>query len=238
MSRVLVIPDIHLKPWMLVGAKGIDRSTYDTAVLLGDLADDWDQGRNTDLYKETLEETGRFLLENTDALFCIGNHDYSSLHFLPETGYSNHAQEIVSDWLIKMSESIGDRLAVIHRIDRCLFSHAGLTFGFCHRICADTSEDTDIDDIIRRINGLIFNSDTSLLWDDESPIWARPQDGTCVMFPEGSYQIMGHTPVTAPFEIGRTLTLDTFSTYPDGSPIGDERFVIVDTETQSWHYAL
>ena len=36
---------------------------------------------------------------------------------------------------------------------------------------------------------------------------------------------------------GNLITLDTFSTYRDGTPFGDQRFVWVDTVRRSWHYA-
>lgn len=41
MSRVLVIPDVHLKPWIFDKAEKVDNSSFDTIVILGDLVDDW-----------------------------------------------------------------------------------------------------------------------------------------------------------------------------------------------------
>ena len=41
MSRVLVIPDVHLKPWIFDMADRIDEGSYDDIVILGDLVDDW-----------------------------------------------------------------------------------------------------------------------------------------------------------------------------------------------------
>ena len=57
------------------------------------------------------------------------------------------------------------------------------------------------------------------------------------LFHSELFQVVGHTPVSEPLQQGNLLTLDTFSTYPDGRPIGDERFVIVDTVDGSWEYA-
>ena len=49
MSKVFVIPDIHLKPWMLEEAeKAVEKVTYDQIVFLGDVVDDWYQERNLD----------------------------------------------------------------------------------------------------------------------------------------------------------------------------------------------
>ena len=54
-------------------------------------------------------------------------------------------------------------------------------------------------------------------------------------------QVVGHTPVKKPLETkvynDYILTLDTFSTYSGGDPIGDQRFVWIDTEKQMWEYA-
>ena len=56
MSRVFVIPDVHLKPWMFEKASElIAQGEYDHIVMLGDLVDDWDQERNLDLYAETFD---------------------------------------------------------------------------------------------------------------------------------------------------------------------------------------
>ncbi len=50
------------------------------------------------------------------------------------------------------------------------------------------------------------------------------------------FQVVGHTPVKEPLVTNNILTVDTFSTYSDGSPIGDQRFVWVDTVEKSWDY--
>lgn len=49
-------------------------------------------------------------------------------------------------------------------------------------------------------------------------------------------QVVGHTPVRTALDEGNILTLDTFSTYKDGRPIGDERFVCVDTVEKKWEF--
>ena len=47
-------------------------------------------------------------------------------------------------------------------------------------------------------------------------------------------QVVGHTPVEFVVKEGNLLTLDNFSTYRNGEPIGDERFVCVDTITMEY----
>ena len=41
--KVLIIPDVHLKPWIFDQAEDIMRDKdFDRAVFIGDLVDDWD----------------------------------------------------------------------------------------------------------------------------------------------------------------------------------------------------
>ena len=83
------------------------------------------------------------------------------------------------------------------------------------------------------------------LWNDESPVWVRMQEFTSLYFGDirpyydGRLQVVGHTPVKSPLyeEEKGLLTLDTFSTYQDGSPIGDRRYVVVDTIDKTFQYA-
>lgn len=52
--QALIIPDVHLKPWMFDRAAEIMRNKEaDLAVCLMDIADDWGQERNVGLYVDT-----------------------------------------------------------------------------------------------------------------------------------------------------------------------------------------
>lgn len=43
MSRIFVIPDVHLKPWIFEKASAlVDKDAYDAVVMLGDLVDGYD----------------------------------------------------------------------------------------------------------------------------------------------------------------------------------------------------
>ncbi len=74
------------------------------------------------------------------------------------------------------------------------------------------------------------------LWEDDSPLWVRPQYNKMQMYPEDLFQVVGHTPVKEALHQGNVLTLDNFSTYIDGWAIGNERFVWVDTIEKTWGY--
>ena len=60
MSRVLVIPDVHLKPWIFDEAEKVDKNSYEDIVVLGDLVDDWGKGNDLDAYEETLKRAAEF----------------------------------------------------------------------------------------------------------------------------------------------------------------------------------
>ena len=227
--KVFIIPDIHLKPWMLEKASQIlkDRHDIGKIVFLGDFVDDWGQESNLDLYKETLESIEMFLAMHQNSLVCWGNHDMSYVWNRNESGYSPYARDVVLTGLDNIKAVLPkENAAFIHRIDNTLFSHAGLTLSFVRKWFL-SSMHMEIDEIIERIKRM----DAHKLWIDSSPIWARPQNGTEALYPSAMFQVVGHTPVQKPERFLNLLTLDNFSTYQDGTPVGDEVFCIFDTET-------
>ena len=54
------------------------------------------------------------------------------------------------------------------------------------------------------------------------------------LYPSDMLQVVGHTPVEFVVKEENLLTLDNFSTYRNGEPIGDERYVCVDTITMEY----
>ncbi len=258
--KVLVIPDVHLKPWMFDKADEIDKGAYDCIVCLGDLVDDWGKQNDEKLYRVTLEKALDFGTRHTESLWCYGNHDLSYLYCLMESGFSLHMMGTVCEVLDRMEKAFGERLAVIHRVNNWLFSHAGLTEHFIEKhldMDTDTGLDTEIIPTVNKMaktrSGMVMH-----LWTDESPIWHRYQDmGSHISLYDGGgriFQCTGHTPTKKPRDTGRlfnnadgdekekrekpyALSLDTFSTYSSGKPIGDVRFVIVDTINNTWFYA-
>ena len=74
--KVLVIPDVHLKPEIFDWAMNImENSDCERAVCVGDICDDWGCERNVELYKETLQKAVEFARKYPDTLWCYGNHD-------------------------------------------------------------------------------------------------------------------------------------------------------------------
>ena len=233
MSKVLVIPDVHLKPWIFEAAEDeLSKGAYDRVVCLGDLVDDWGQEYNLNLYEETLDTVAKFMKRHPDMLFCYGNHDLSYEWEALESGYSPAARNTVLQGLSKLRKSLPpENIAIIHKVDDVLFSHAGLSQPFVSHFFPD--HEGELDSLLERINGL----GRSELWNDASPLWARPQDGRIEMYPGVTLQVVGHTPVKSTDYFNGVLSVDNFSTFRNGNPIGDQKFVWVDTATGQWGFS-
>ena len=231
--RVLVIPDVHLKPWMFDSAEKLLKSGIaDTTVCLMDLPDDWDQERNIDLYISTFDRAISFAAAFKDSLWCYGNHDLSYLWRGMESGYS-FAAELTAYGKLKELRAVlepDDRLKYIHRIDNVLFMHGGLTDEFVKSFTRPSCYD-DVDAVLSDINSL----GKSQMWQNYSPIWLRPQDGVYRMYkPRKLLQVVGHTPMDRIERKKNVISCDVFSTYSDASPIGTQEFLLLDT--QSWEF--
>jgi len=86
--KVLVIPDIHLKPWIFEKASDvIKNSATEKAVCLMDIPDDWDQEFNLELYIETFDAAIQFAEDYPETLWCWGNHDLSYVWGMTESGF-------------------------------------------------------------------------------------------------------------------------------------------------------
>jgi len=231
--KILVIPDVHLKPWMFDRASEILNSgAAKKAVCLMDIPDDWGQEYNLGLYEETFDAAIRFQKEFPETLWCYGNHDLSYEWLQYESGFSSVAIPVVQKKLSELRRELPDRsqMAYIHRIDDVLFLHGGLTHAFVKYYANDVDYD-DTDAVIEKINLLGRNE----MWDDASPLWFRPQFYNEKMYKEEDLlQVVGHTPVMQIDSLGNMLSCDLFSTYSTGDPIGTQEYLLIDTVT--WEY--
>ena len=231
--EVLVIPDVHLKPWMFDRAAEIlNEGLAEKAVCLMDIPDDWGKEYDLGLYENTFDAAIRFQKAFPDTLWCYGNHDLSYVWLQNETGFSSLAIPVVNEKLRALRRELPDesQMVYIHRIDDVLFLHGGLTDRFVEYYVSYAAHD-DADSVISIINSLGCYE----MWDDASPIWFRPQYYYEEMYKESELlQVVGHTPVMQIDRTGNVLTCDVFSTYRDGDPIGTQEFLLIDTET--WEY--
>ena len=228
--KVLVIPDVHLKPFMFQQAATLmKQGIAERVVCLMDIPDDWNKEYDCQLYEETYEEAIHFAEQFPETLWCYGNHDVSYPWGRLETGYSPYAERTVISKLEELENSLKSpaQINIIHRIDNVLFSHGGLTADFLKWLDEDLL-DAEIDDVIAAVN----DASHDFLWNDESPLWFRPQYETREIFRADTYkQVVGHTPVEKIFEKESIISTDVFSTYRDGRQIGESAMIVIDSET-------
>lgn len=231
--KVLVIPDVHLKPWMFKRAAEImDSENIDRAVCLMDIPDDWNQEYNVALYEETFDAAITFQKNHPETLWCYGNHDLSYVWMQTESGFSTFAMFAVADKISELKETLPDRnqMQFIHRIDNVLFLHGGLSHAFVKYYAASVDYE-DVDAVLEIINNMGCNE----MWDDASPLWLRPQVDIDKMYKQDEMlQVVGHTPVESITMDWNLISCDTFCTYPDGSKFGSHEFLVIDTQT--WNY--
>jgi len=231
---VFVIPDVHLKPWMYTrAAELLKGKPADAIVMLGDIPDDWNCQERIGLYEDTYMAAAEFCRKYKDKTYlCWGNHDLSYRYGAMESGYSFSARPAVLDGMHELETILPeDHIGVMLYVGGVLFSHAGLTqdFASLHRI-----NETDPEKVVAIVNRM----DERKLWQSGSPIWARPQGIPSIKaYPAGIPQVIGHTPTCEPLRQGDFLSLDTFSTYRDGSPIGRGHFIWLDTGTMKYKAA-
>lgn len=239
MSQVLIISDVHLHPVIFDKAEKIlESGQADFAIQMGDLVDDWGEEFNFQLYTRTLGRAIMFHTKFPNTLWCLGNHDYG--YFNPymgvrESGHSRSAEGIVGK-MLKDMEDDGARQQVAHIVDNVIFTHAGLTADWVNmrikKLGYKTNKPTK-EGVLFAIN----HASPEELWQENSPIWARPQIDEYEMWQPTMLQVVGHTPVRTITEDNNILSTDTHSTYSNGAPIGDQSFAIVDTEKGTWKYA-
>lgn len=232
--KVLVVPDIHLKPEMFNKAAALfDNTEAQAIVVLGDIVDDFGKQYDVGLYEQTLDCAAAFAKKYTP-FWCYGNHDVSYLWEYRESGYSPMMAPIVRAGIGRIERELGDRMAFIHRIDNVIFSHAGISKGFAK--CQKGVRGENIDADIVAIN----QAHKDNLWIEGSPLWWRPQlktwrDGLIPLWEADYLQVVGHTPMRYPQQDFQLLSCDTFSTYTDGTPYGSQEFVVVDTISKEWY---
>ena len=230
--KILVLGDIHLKPRHFDRADKILASGQaDFCVQMGDLVDDWGEEHNIGLYERTLKRAIKFKEDHPETLWVTGNHDFGYLRsdYGPrESGHSKIAELFVRPLFRQLPQQI------LHIVDGVFFTHAGLTQEWVDMLQRRTGVEEALSD--KQLLELVNIAAPDDLWLENSPIWARPQVDEYIMYP-AKLQVVGHTPVKTAGQDNGVLSTDTLSTNHMGVPVGDQRLVIVDTETGGWHYA-
>lgn len=196
--RILAIGDVHTKTWIIDAVEKI-ADQYDAVVFCGDYADNWNTGPTHSMaawrYLKMLME------EKPHVQAVIGNHDFSYIH--PEIAGRSSGWNPITYQLINAPENKKIRdwlvsLPVIIELDGVSFSHAGITEGW---------------------NGGL---DVWTLWQEESPIWARPTEYGGRVTYKDIPQVVGHNASERIWELRKNVwCIDTFSEHRDNTPIGD-----------------
>lgn len=234
--KVLLIPDVHLKPWMFDDAEKIMKNiSVDQAVCLGDLLDDWNCEHSLDLYQKTLDAAREFSHEHQDTFWCYGNHDVAYLWdvFCSGTSHDPKVRHIAKEGLLNLYMESGHH-GFVMKIDHVIFSHAGISDHFVKEH-SDMSRDKKTDAVILQINQMKPED----LWQNDSPLCLRAQEDVTgyhvkMYHPFKYFQAVGHTPVKTITQEKNLLTCDVFSTFRDHTPYGSREFCILDTETWKW----
>ena len=253
--KILVIPDIHLKPWIFDEADVLLRKgAAEGAVCLMDIADDWNKAFKTELYAETYDRAIQFAADHPDTRWCYGNHDVCYLWNQRESGFSITATYTVCRKMFQLESALAERsqIAFVHRIGHVLFSHGGLGNYFITEVMGEAGQenlfpempgaaDGEWEELLAteegfdRMLALLNSKGEGWMWSDESPIWYRPQyDSVDLYRREGWIQVVGHTPVEQIYDGGGFISTDVFSTYQNGEQIGESAFLVIDTETCEW----
>lgn len=246
----VIVGDLHLKAHSILPR--VDRVISDAAagrvVLVGDYCDDWGKGD-----AEALADLG-FLAGHVEAwrrgglrVDCLmGNHDYAP--WARDDACSGTRPRIWAEER-EVLERIGVRAATT--VAGALVTHAGLTASWAAG--AGLPPDMSAPEAASMLNGMLGSPDEVRLgdtgaerggWDLPGPLWAGAGELLSGRYP-GIRQIVGHTPcdtagtaVEAFPKIAAALAkmpdadgilfCDTFSTWRDGSPSGDESVLVVD----------
>lgn len=209
MSKILAVGDLHTKSWIIYEIAELIE-LYDKVVFVGDFVDNW----NTSPMKSigTWKTLHMLMQSHPDKVHAvIGNHDYSYIH--PEIAGRSSGWNAVTFTLLNSPENkyLKDwllTLPVTLKLDGVTFSHAGVT---------------------EQWNG---KEDVPSLWNDASPIWARPPKFGGAVTYKKIKQVFGHNPSETVWEVEPNIwCIDTFSETQHNTPIGDQTLLeIIDGE--------
>lgn len=240
MARVLVIPDLHLKTWVLEhGMEVADKLFCDRVILLGDYFDDWVS--SVEDYRKMVDKIKEVMRKNPGRIIPLyGNHELSYMGYKC-SGYKEEAQPIVDELIDK-----DERFRWCWTEDEVLYSHAGICAGWLEynklmtrgdykrkmgktngaRMCEEAMLNLDSLDQLAQVGPYRGGSHLhpSLAWADMQELLADRA---------GKFtQIVGHTPVQQIEFYDHVWFTDVYSNDNES----DEFLVVVDGEPRVVHY--
>lgn len=218
MSKVLVIPDIHTKTWIVDKALKIaERIRVDKIVMLGDYFDDWDATEKTE--RATLSYMKDLLKKHTNIIPLYGNHELSYMGYPCSGHHHNVAEEI--------NAAIKDDYRFLYAvgIDGVLYTHAGVLQSWLrnNKIVNENTLryrlGTDSGAVLleEKINGLPNLKALSQVGAERGgkdpapgPLWADFRELINDELPTVK-QVVGHTPISNIECVGNVWFCDTYS---------------------------
>lgn len=245
MTRTLFCGDPHAKPRILTAVtRAADRMRAERIVILGDLCDDWNvSARINRMWADALAAWTARERARREVVLLAGNHDVPYL--MPEgadlgrmrtliglPGHTAGARRRIRDTLqgldLRLAWTGGGLLA----------THAGVTDAWGRAAWGDAwDEDTAARDLNARLASparlrALYCAVGPARGGDATPgpLWADRRE-LAHDTPDGLVQIVGHTPVPTVMCEHGVWFCDTWSTMPDGTPIGDGSMLAHDDRT-------
>ena len=244
MSKVLVIPDSHLKISVIAhGLELAQKHRAEKIIMLGDYFDDW-YALSID-YTSMLKYLKNLLRRNPSVVPLFGNHELSYMGY-PCSGFNRNVKNTIMDALMK-----DYRFAFCYAEDGVLYSHAGVTTGWLKYNSVITANDTRyklnkksgpeiVEKGLDKIDSYPRNTMSLQPFSQAgparggiyspSPVWA---DLTELVADAAPFkQVVGHTPVKQIENIGRIWFTDVYSNNNEC----DEYLLVVDGDPRIIHY--
>lgn len=217
MSRVLVIPDVHTKTWIIDrGLEMAEKHHADKIVLLGDYFDDWNAKAKDNI--ETLAYLKNLLKTHVNIIPLYGNHELSYMGF-PCSGHIKASAEKVKDGI--MSDY---RFLYAVGIDGVLYTHAGVTKSWLldNNVITDHAfghlgPESGAETLEEKINGVRDVKVLAMVGKERGgnsltpgPLWADFRE---LINDEINTvkQVVGHTPISNIECVGNVWFCDTYS---------------------------
>lgn len=233
MSRVLVVPDSHLKIEVIENGIALAKKhRADTIVLLGDYFDDWDSVPRQ--YHDMIDYLKILLRTTPNVIPLIGNHEFSYMTTFHCSGYNRSVAKELEDML-----NNDMRFLYAAAIDGVLYTHAGVCMQWLRnnkiitqndlRLKLPTKSGADLlESKINEAPARVF-ADVGPArggYTHPSPIWADLTEA--IADPVPVKQVVGHTPVKQIENIGRIWFVDVYSNMNEDN----EYLLVVDGEPQ------
>lgn len=222
--RILVCGDMHCKPYYF--RRALEATKWDLFVFLGDACDNFGatQEDNIEIINLMIETKKKY---GEKFIWLLGNHDWG--YYDDTINMTGHikANSAAIHYLLKDNIDLWD---LFYAKDKYIFSHAGISVDFLNE-----TRDIPYKELKERIgyNNPVNNVGYACGGTSSTPslIWARPEEVRELPDAFNNVQIIGHTPVERiTLEPNGLIVCDTFSQYSNGSFIGDQSLLLIETD--------